>query len=99
MSKEMQIDEMARDMCDGCREAVTAEECQLNCCDGVRQHAEALYARGYRKQDEGEWIYEYSGEELDGTDASLDYKCSLCGELATDPWSFCPNCGAKMKGE
>lgn len=52
MSKEKQIEEMARDMCDSCREAVTAEECQLNCCDGVRQHAEALYARGYRKQSE-----------------------------------------------
>lgn len=54
MSREKQIEEMTRDMCDSCREAVTAEECRLNCCDGVRQHAEALYAKGYRKQSE--WI-------------------------------------------
>ena len=52
MSMEKQIEEMTRDMCDSCREAVITEECRLNCCDGVRQHAEALYAKGYRKQSE-----------------------------------------------
>jgi rubrerythrin len=61
--------------------------------------AEALYNAGYRKQKEGEWAYEYTGNCLEGTDAPLDYKCSLCGEFATDQFGFCPNCGAHMKGE
>lgn len=47
----------------------------------------------------GEWIYTLSCECLLGTDAPLNYECSNCGELATDPFSFCPNCGAKMDGE
>ena len=45
----------------------------------------------------GEWIFGYYGQLL-GSDAPLDYKCSLCGEDHTDAWQFCPNCGAKMKG-
>lgn len=60
--------------------------------------AKVLYNAGYRKQSEGEWIYEYTGEALDGTDAPLDYKCSLCGELSTDAFNYCPNCGARMRG-
>jgi hypothetical protein len=68
MSENKQIEEMVRDMCDSCREATTAEKCQLDCCDGVRQHAEALYARGYRKQSEVirckdcEYFKEYTDE-------------------------------------
>jgi methanogenic corrinoid protein MtbC1 len=43
------VEEMARDMCDGCREAVLTEDCPNTVCDGVRLHAEVLYAKGYRK--------------------------------------------------
>lgn len=57
-----------------------------------------LTCAGYRKQSEGEWLFNWSGMCLEGTDAPLNYKCSLCDEYATDPFSFCPNCGAKMKG-
>ncbi len=49
-------------------------------------------------RSEGEWVYLWTGECLLGTDAPLNYKCSCCGELATDPFNFCPNCGAEMKG-
>lgn len=59
--------------------------------------AKAVYFAGYRKQIEGEWIYKWTGNCLGGTDAPLDYKCSFCGEFATDPFSYCPNCGATMK--
>ncbi len=62
---------------------------------------EALYDAGYRKQRKGEWkIY------------SCSYECSICKEEFVpdgyaedyDPitdWDlhYCPNCGAKMKGE
>ena len=63
--------------------------------------AECLYQAGYRKQSEGEWkhppyapfggIYEMK-------------RCSVCGYKpdsdSNNPYTkFCPNCGAKMKGE
>lgn len=63
-----------------------------------RMIAMDLYDAGYRKQSEGEWTYDYTGEELLGTDAVYQYKCSLCGEHSIVPWRYCPDCGAKMKG-
>ena len=86
MSKEKQIDEMARIIQERDDEAMYASI------------ADSLYNAGYRKQSEGKWVYEYTGDWLEGTDASLDYKCTLCDQRATDPWNFCPHCGAKMKG-
>ena len=53
MSREKQIEEMAKGMCDCCRKAVTNDTCEETLCCGVIQHAEALYNAGYRKQ---EWI-------------------------------------------
>ena len=45
-----------------------------------------------RSRAEGEWIYqEYSMGHYVG-------KCSIC-ECEADMTKFCPNCGAKMKGE
>ena len=50
--------------------------------------AEKMVAKGYRKQSEGEWKNGVTG-----------YICSVCGnQEATNRYSFCPNCGAKMKG-
>jgi hypothetical protein len=49
--------------------------------------AERLYAAGYRKQSEGEWIGDW------------DFTCSVCQEPFEYKTNFCPNCGAKMKGE
>lgn len=46
---------------------------------------------------EGVWIYAPSGEALGGTDATYDYKCSLCGEYSVEGTKYCPNCGKKMK--
>ena len=51
--------------------------------------AKALYKAGYRKQSEGEWKNGITG-----------YTCSICGEQeTTNRYTFCPNCGAKMKGD
>lgn len=55
--------------------------------------------KGYHKQSEGEWVYAPSNECIDGTDAPLNYKCSLCGEYEVYPRKYCPDCGAKMKGD
>lgn len=88
MSKEKQIEEMStqiRDAVNGCSSYWS------------RLIAEHLYEEGYRKQSEGEWIFEheYYGKML----------CSNCkGEALVNECSeyvdsdYCPNCGAKMKG-
>lgn len=64
--------------------------------------AEQLYTEGYRKQKEGEWVFEFN---LDGDDF---YKCSVCGRQEVlnglcnerniaKHLPYC-HCGAKMKG-
>lgn len=51
--------------------------------------ANYLVNKGYRKQSEGEWGFD-----------GMSWTCSECNEYATKGirTSFCPNCGAKMKG-
>lgn len=109
MSKEKQIEEMARIICNLCTEEgclCDGGYCNFNCNDYER--AKRLYNAGYRKQREGEWKLEH---ETYG-----EMRCSVCGkecpiERKPDPYedyqmtdfyvtsTFCPNCGAKMKGE
>ena len=64
--------------------------------------AERLLAAGYRKQRVGEWVAvpnittSASGREIH----SNLYVCSLCGRSnGRRKQKFCPECGAKMKGE
>lgn len=45
------------------------------------------------------------GEWIDRSDGGRilhpwweSYECSQCKELGSGAWSFCPHCGAKMKG-
>lgn len=100
MTEEKQIEEMAKDMCDYARGEICILDdkiCDMQCTSA--KIAEKLTAKGYRKQREGEWIYENTVRCLVGTDAPLDCRCSLCGRLATNSWDFCPSCGAKMRGD
>lgn len=94
MSKEKQIEEMARTLLLKCH----GMECFCNCtpcgkCTSYH-YAETLYNAGYRKQIEGEWIerkrFYASGKTL------VHYKCSLCGVYLATQANFCPNCGASM---
>lgn len=108
MSKEKQIEEMAKIFCG-----------MKNGCDGCmwdkvhcneRNCAEEIYNAGYRKQSEGEW-------KVTRTAKRIYIKCLCCNytklfdrlESITDErryilddffkeHRFCPNCGAKMKG-
>lgn len=56
-------------------------------------------------RDEGEWIYHECVSSYDGLLSG--YSCSCCGTFIYDevfedtsfPNKYCPNCGAKMKGE
>jgi hypothetical protein len=93
MSREKQIEEMAKDLCD-----IECKGMKCNICDSYgceyRMQAEALYNAGYRKQKEGEWKLHKDGS---GT-------CSECHFIQKDIWDydhyqhFCGHCGAKMKG-
>ena len=114
MSREKQIEEMARDIfapkvaIDGIDIAFAA----VHGADKPDSHfmriAQHLYNAGYRKQSEGENI---------GTVHPVDeFICSECGivlegwtRVVTDEddgelyyyeyaFKYCPNCGAKMKG-
>ena len=93
MSKEKQIEEMAR---------FIVENTDLSVFDIAENIAQELYNAGYRKQSEGEWenVYEYN-EYLMHRERKT--ACSVCGYkpkgdiCAKTP--FCPNCGARMKGE
>ena len=81
---DKQIEEMAKDIIDV--ETLTEVLWSFD----IEDIAEVLYNAGYRKQREGEWVYqEYSMGHYVG-------KCSLC-ECEADMTKYCPNCGAKMK--
>ena len=54
-----------------------------------RALARRLYDKGWRKQSEGEWIWDKEHS---------NHKCGLCGEYDMTTPKFCRGCGAKMKG-
>ena len=85
MDEKKQIEEMARDI---------EQRIQYGYYNGrvdYKRTAKSLYLAGYRKQREGEFIYqEYSMGHYVG-------KCTICG-CEADMTKYCPNCGAKMKG-
>ena len=106
MSRGKQIEEMANAMCN--MDLPSCQECAnqwdfviIPKCDLVKR-AERLYEKGYRKQSEGEWVFNKEKDE---------FFCSVCNaEPLIDPHfigidygieilsDFCPWCGAKMKG-
>ena len=105
MSREKQIEEMAKDVC---RSIVWDREefAQIDCFET----ANILYNKGYRKQSEGEWvtnawdgkkwvIIPYDKHEHIGAHCSICNKRALLNYDKDEVTSnFCPNCGAKMEG-
>ena len=93
MSKE-QIEEMARAIDEFCQKELGTEFND----DILTNFAENLYAKGYRKQSEGEWkpYKDYF------TKIQVGWICSKCSSvrynLSDGDTDFCPNCGAKMEG-
>ena len=85
MSKEKQIEEMARIIDDNHGFIVSSVET-----------AEKLYNAGYRKQRVGEWLVKWRSTFPQYEPS--EYQCSICGYVRTVKHKFCPNCGAKMKG-
>ena len=103
MSEEKQIEEMAKLMCDKCRDSFGCHYTEI--CTETLDDAKSIYDKGYRKQRVGEWVLEHEtyGKMI----------CSNCKEEApkktvvdrtytrhilNDKKPYCPNCGAKMKG-
>ncbi len=100
MAENKQIDEMAGllNIIEKAREAYAND---------VTDHTENEYIReglldaGYVKQREGEWI-----DKPTGAYGRMQSWCSACGKhsgiggvKSNRHKPFCPNCGAKMKGE
>ena len=96
MSRVKQIEEMRNIMetdcdrpCAGC-ELETEEHCFTHNC------AIRIYNAGYHKQREGKWekrtFIIFDSEKV-------GYNCSECNTTWDTETKFCPNCGAKMKGD
>ena len=112
MSKEKQIEEMARAMC--CfSEELACSDCSNYCF--FKDYAERVYNAGYRKQSEGKWewfeVWSPSTPEHPGKCNDCGWECSRCKVALRDMvggyWydastmpelPFCPNCGARMGG-
>ena len=63
--------------------------------------AEKLYAKGWRKQSEGEWVVKSltSKSQRGRTINYSTYQCSVCGTWnGRHIQKYCHECGAKMKG-
>lgn len=86
MSKEKQIEEMAKTIC----EQKNCDECynQFDC--GYIANARCLYNAGYRKQREARYCADPKYRTLGN--------CGDCGGDVTCLNKYCPNCGAKLKG-
>ena len=61
--------------------------------DALEMAIEAL-----ENQKTGHWIADVD-KWGDVVTTINGYKCSECGMFNTDKDNYCPNCGAKMKGE
>lgn len=106
MTKEKQIEEIARVLCGM---ASSCDKCmfsKVKCYE--HQEADAIYKAGYRKQSEGEWV-DSNGQPVgfDKMNKGCPEKscyCSVCGEWLTASNEYpcygyyCPKCGARMKG-
>lgn len=104
MSKEKQIEEIFNDMIEA--EHRFHEYCLVNTCHDCEYYgdgecdnhirAEYLYNAGYRKQNEGEWAQEYYPYRVFCSNCKTEARADRDGYYSTS--TFCPNCGAHMKG-
>ena len=95
MSREKQIEEMAKDLCH--KTTCTIKKDGDNCykyCNAYIYAFRAINA-GYCKQSEGEWI---AKNPMIRSPLARNYYCSVCKYEPIEIKSYCPNCGAKMKG-
>lgn len=104
MSREKQIEEMAKliheaenNRCHhrSCLECKYGNNDDPLCTEKIT--AEYLCDEGYRKQSEGEWIFEHEFYgKMFCSNCKEEALVNECSEYVDS--DFCPNCGAKMKG-
>ena len=96
-----QIEEMAKDICHAptCEVKKNGGTCYKYCKAYI--YAFRAINADYRKQSEGEWV---EVETID--DGWTRYRCNGCGwdtgcyyKEKYDLHRYCPNCGARMKGD
>ena len=107
MSKEKQIIEMAEILLETSRQdskdksnnksytAFDADVIFKYGCDRLNG-ASALYNADYRKQSEGEWAHEFYPYRVFCSKCKAEARVDRDGYYSTS--TFCPDCGAKMKG-
>lgn len=94
------VKKMARDLC----------ECYVDhdATFDAEATAEKMVAKGYQKRVDGKWMSnDFLHEEENEKDDWKNYACSSCGyrteayyrNTRDMGYKFCPNCGAKMKGD
>ena len=68
--------------------------------ESCAQILEQIDERKIRYERYGQWIEHNFDETKDRLDYELPYECSECHERqGIRKFNYCPNCGAKMKGE
>lgn len=97
MTKNEQIEEMAKTACtvfDG-----NCSGCSFNLYPPCppKASAERLYSKGYRKVERGEWITPWVMKPY-GKAYGTPY-CSVCKQLDNEKGDFCRFCGADMRGD
>ncbi len=72
------------------------EDCSS--CAG-KDIAEEIFSRGFRIHTEGEWLDlpDNGNGWFQGGVQIYPKRCSICGDVYSKQYNFCPNCGAKMR--
>ena len=95
ISRQATIDAI-KNMCDEC-DSSWCGDCRVSDLDGDVFAILRSLPSAQPEPHEGEW--EQVSAQRYFMSASYFYRCSACGVNNVRNTNYCPNCGAKMKGE
>lgn len=79
--------------CDGCNgNKINSEDFIKAFGNGVKE--EINHVPTVEERPQGEWIPNYTSQFM-----NPGRSCSLCGKIVEFAENYCPNCGAKMRGD
>ena len=100
MTEEQMIAQIAKDLCtlggdcSSCNASI-GFECTAKVC------AKKLYALGYSRRPEGQWVPENYPTAVArtrfGKETFIYDHCSVCGNKSRDLGNYCSHCGARMR--